>query len=88
MKIVFVFDWRALTDDSTDLEFFAAKKFGVCDEAHLKFIVLIDLEEFAEALLEDRVAERVRHDIVAAGHFEARLHFDDTDLIQCRNKEI
>ena len=56
--------------------------FDLCEEAHFEFASgLVDLEELLEALLEDGVAERVTHHIVAASLVKAGLHLEDADLV-------
>lgn len=63
--------------------------FNLCEEPHFKFSSgLVDLEELFEALFEDRVAEGVSHDVVAAGRVEAGLHLEDTDLVEGCHKQV
>lgn len=52
------FDGSALADSATDLEVRAAKDLSLGEESHLELTVLIKLEEFLEAFLENRVTKR------------------------------
>ena len=74
-------DWGALADRTTDLEVIRGESLDLGQESHLEVAIFVDFEELLETFLEDRVAKGGCHDVEAASHLDARLHFNDTDLV-------
>jgi hypothetical protein len=77
-----------LADCSAYFDLFAACDCNVTQEAHLKLSLIINLKELLETFLENRVSKRVSHDVKATCLFEAWLHFQDTNLINCCHEHI
>lgn len=77
-----------LANCTANLDLLRAEHLEMRQEAHLELTSVVYLEELFEALLEHRVAKRVRHDVEAASLLEAWLQLKHADLIDRRDKSV